>query len=187
LIAGQMAGIDRMLTDAPEQAAFRLKARALLAPVFAKTGWVAKPGEASSIALLRESIIPTLGSFDDSAMTAQATTYAEQSFSDPNAVPGSIRLPALSIFAYTADAARWDLLHEKARAEKSPVAKLIYYRNLGAVRDKALAGKALALTLTDEVPVPMRGNIIQAVGPCGCEPGHRLCRQGASCWITQTG
>ncbi len=163
LIAGQMAGIDRMLTDAPEQAAFRVKARALLAPVFARVGWVAKPDEASSIALLREAIIPTLGSFDDAAMTAQAAAYAQQSFSDPNAVAGSIRLPALSIFAYTADAARWDMLHEKARTEKSPVAKLIYYRNLGAVRDKALAAKALALTLTDEVPVPMRGNIIQAV------------------------
>ena len=163
VIAGQLAGIDRMLTDAPEQAAFRVKARALLAPVFAKVGWVATPGEASSIALLREAIIPTLGSFDDPAMTAQAAIYANQSFSDPSAVPGSIRIPALGIFAYTADAARWDMLHEKARTENSPVAKLIYYRNLGAVRDKVLAQKALDLTLTDEIPVPMRGNVIQAV------------------------
>jgi aminopeptidase N len=163
LIAGQMAGMDRMLTDAPQQAAFRIKARALLAPVFAKVGWTAKAGEASAMALLRENIIPVLGSFGDEAMTTQAATYAQQSFTDSNAVPGSIRLPALSIFAYTADAARWDMLHEKARTENSPVAKLIYYRNLGAVRDPALAAKALALTLTDEIPVPMRGNVIAAV------------------------
>jgi aminopeptidase N len=163
LIAGELAGMDRMLTNAPQQAAFRVKARALLAPVFAKVGWTAKPGEASLTALLREGIIPTLGSFDDADMTAQAATYAQASFSDPKSVPGSIRLPALSIFAYTADAARWDILHEKARTENSPVAKLLYYRNLGAVRDPGLAAKALALTLTDEVPVPMRGNIIQAV------------------------
>jgi aminopeptidase N len=163
VIAGQMSGIDRMLTDAPQQAAFRTKARALLAPVFAKVGWTAKPDESSLTALLRESIIPTLGSFDDAAMTAQAATYAQASFSDPKSVPGSIRLPALSIFAYTADAARWDMLHEKARTENSPVAKLLYYRNLGAVRDPALAAKALALTLTDEIPVPMRGNVIGSV------------------------
>jgi ERAP1-like C-terminal domain len=163
VIAAQLAGIDRVLTDAPEQPAFRVRARALLAPVFAKVGWVAKPGETSLTALLREAIIPTLGSFDDPAMTAQATTYAETSFTKPDSVPGSIRLPALSIYAYTADAARWDVLHDKARTENSPVAKLIYYRNLGGVRDKALAQKALDLTLTDEVPVPMRGNIIQAV------------------------
>ncbi len=163
LIAGELAGMDRMLTNAPQQPAFRIKARALLAPVFAKVGWTAKPGESSLTALLREGIIPTLGSFDDAAMTAQAATYAQASFADPNAVPGSIRLPALSIFAYTADAARWDFLHEKARTENSPVAKLLYYRNLGAVRDPALAAKALALTLTDEIPVPMRGNVIAAV------------------------
>ncbi len=163
LIAGQMAGIDRMLTDAPQQAAFRIKARSLLAPVFAKVGWTARPDEASAMALLREAIIPVLGSFGDEAMTAQAATYAQASFADPNSVPGSIRLPALSIYAYTADAARWDVLHEKARTENSPVAKLIYYRNLGAVRDPALAGKALALTLTDEIPVPMRGNVIASV------------------------
>jgi aminopeptidase N len=163
VIAGQMSGMDTMLTDAPERVAFRTKARALLAPVFAKVGWTAQPGESSLTALLREGIIPVLGKFGDQAMTAQAATYAEQSFADPKAVPGSIRLPALSIFAYTADAARWEMLHEKARTEKSPVAKLLYYRNLGAVRDPALAAKALALTLTDEIPVPMRGNVIQAV------------------------
>lgn len=163
VIASQLSGIDRILTDAPEQAAFRIRARALLAPVFNKVGWTAKPGESSLTALLREGIIPTLGRFDDAALTAQAATYAMQSFTDPKAVPGSIRLPALSIFAYTADAARWDMLHDKARTENSPVAKLIYYRNLGAVRDKALAQKALDLTLTDEIPVPMRGNVIQAV------------------------
>ena len=163
MIAGQLAGVDVMLNDAPEQVAFRNKARALLAPVFAKVGWTAKPDESSLTALLREAIIPTLGRFDDPAMTAQAATFAQQSFIDPTAVPGSIRLPALSIFAYTADAARWDMLHEKAKAENSPVAKLIYYRNLGAVRDPVLAQKALALTLTDELPVPMRGTIVQAV------------------------
>jgi aminopeptidase N len=163
VIAGEFAGIDRVLTDAPQQAAFRAKARALLAPVFAKVGWTAKPGEASAVALLREGIIPALGNFDDATMTSQAADYAKKSFSDPDSVPGSIRLPALSIFAYTADAARWDMLHEKAKAEKSPVTKSLYYRLLGAVRDPALAQKALALVLTDEIPVPVRGNVIQAV------------------------
>jgi len=162
VIAGQLSSIDRMLTGATEQAVFRIRARALLAPVFARIGWVEKPGEASSIALLRERIIPTLGRFDDAVMTAQAATYARQSFDDPDAVPGSIRLPALSIYAYTADAARWDVLHDKARNADSS-AKLLYYSSLGAVRDPALAARALALALTDEVPVSMRGNIIQSV------------------------
>ncbi len=163
VIAEQMGGIDVMLSDAPEQAAFRRKARALLAPVFAKVGWAAKPGEATLTALLREDIIPVMGKFGDADATAQAATYAQQSFADPTAVPGSIRVPALAIFAYTADPARWEMLHDKARSESSPVAKLLYYRLLGSVRDPALAAKALALTLTDEIPVPMRGNVVVAV------------------------
>ena len=163
VVAGQMAGIDRVLTDAPEQKAFRSKARSLLAPVFARVGWTAKPGESSATAQLREGLIPVIGLLDDEAITAQAAKYAVQSFENPNAVPGSIRLPALSIFAYTADAARWDMLHEKAKTERSPVARALYYRGLGAVRDPALAQKALDLVLTDEIPVPVRGNVIAAV------------------------
>jgi len=163
LVAGQLAGMDRMLTDAPQQAAFRLKARAKLAPVFAKVGWEAKPGESSSTALLRETLLPILGTFGDPAVAAQARTYANQSFAQPDAVPGPIRLSALSIFAYRATPAEWETLHEKAKAERSPVAKLLLYRTLGAVLDPKLAQRALDLTLTDEIPVPMRGNVIQAV------------------------
>lgn len=163
LITGQMQGIDTMLTDAPQQAAFRAKARAMLSPVFARVGWTAKPGEPSADALLREGIIPVLGKFGDPAVVADAARYAQASFDNPASVPGSIRVSALRIFGYTADAARWDALREKAQAEKSPVAKQLYYSLLGAVRDPALAQKALDLVLTDEVPVPVRGNVVGAV------------------------
>ena len=162
LITGQIQGIDTMLTDAPEQAAFRAKARAKLAPVFARLGWVAKPGEPSADALLREGLIPALGRLGDPGVTAEAAKYAMQSFDNPASVPGAIRIPALRIFGYTADAARWDMLREKAKTEKSPVAKQLYYSLLGAVRDPVLAQRALDLTLTDEIPVPVRGNVIAA-------------------------
>jgi aminopeptidase N len=163
LIAGQMRGIDTMLTDAPEQAVFRAKARTILAPVFARVGWTEKAGESSQDALLREGLIPVLGAFGDVEIASQAARYAEASFATPEAVPGSIRLPAQSIFAYTADAARWDALRTRAQAEKSPVAKRILYSNLGAVADKRLAERALALALTDEMPVAMRTSVISAV------------------------
>lgn len=163
LIAGQLQGIDRVLTDAPQQAAFRTRARALLSPVLAKVGWTERPGDSTSVALLREALIPALGTFGDPGVTATAARYAMQSYDQPDTVPAAIRIPALSIFGYSADAARWDMLHEKARAEKSPVAKLIYYRNLAAARDPDLARKTLALVLTDEIPVSMRGNVVQGV------------------------
>jgi aminopeptidase N len=163
LITAQLRGIDAMLTGTPEQAVFRLRARRLLAPQLERTGWTARAGEASALATLREGLIPALGKFGDEAVLAEGNRYARLSFETPDAVPGYIRQPALRNFAYTADAARWDMLRGKARTEKSPVARLNLYSNLGAVRDPALAQKALDLTLTDEIPVPMRGNVIQAV------------------------
>ena len=163
LIASQMRGIENNLKGAPEQAAFRVRARALLAPVFARTGWIAKPGELPAVAQLREDLVPLLGRFGEPSVVADAARYAVQSFDNPDAVPGAIRLPALSIYSYGADAARWDMLHEKARGERSPVAKLLYYSDLGNVADPVLAQRALELVLTDEVPPPMRGNIVQAV------------------------
>ena len=163
MIAAQLGGIDRVLTDAPEQAAFRVKARALLAPVFARLGWEAKAGEAPADAQLRGALIPLLGGFGDEAVVSAAAGYVTKASADPASVPGAIRLPAQSVYAYAADAARWETLRSLAKSEKSPVAKLIQYRNLGGVRDAALAQKALDLVLTDEVPLPMRGNVIQAV------------------------
>jgi aminopeptidase N len=162
-ITGHLGAIDTMLTDAPEQAAFRARARTLLAPQFARLGWTAKPGESPADAQLRDQVIPTLGQLGETTLEADAARYAMQSFATPDAVPGAIRINALQIFAYSADAARWDMLHERAKAEKSPQAKLIAYSLLGAVRDPALAQKALDLTLTDEIPLPMRGNVAAAV------------------------
>jgi aminopeptidase N len=163
LITNQLQSVDGTLTDAPEQAAFRLRARRLLAPQLARTGWTAKSGEASALATLRERLIPALGTFGEEAVVTEGNRYAQASFETPDAIPGYIRQPALRIFAYTADAARWDKLRERARDEKSPVARLNLYTGLGSTRDPALAQKALDLTLTDEIPVPMRGNVIQAV------------------------
>ncbi len=162
-IAGHMAVINRTLTDAPEQRLFQIKARALLAPLFARLGWTAKPGESPADTQLRDEILPLLGVFGDPSIQADAERYALQSFAQPDAVPGAIRLSALQMFGYAADAARWDMLHERAKAETSPPAKLIAYSLLGSVRDNALAQKALDLVLTDEIPVPMRGNVVQAV------------------------
>ncbi len=163
MVSGQFAGIDRMLQGAPEQTAFRIKARSLLRPVFDRVGWTGRADEISAMKQLREDIIPVLGLFGDPAVSADAARYAEASFTDPASVPGPIRQPALQVFSYNATPAQWDALHARAMAEKSPVAKQQLYRNLGAVHDEALANRALAIALTDEVAVPTRATIIQAV------------------------
>ncbi len=162
-IVGHLQSINTTLTDAPEQPAFQSRARALLAPLFARLDWTAKPGEGPGDTQLRDTLIPVLGVLGEPTIMADAERYALQSFAQPDAVPGAIRLSALRMFAYSADAARWDMLRKRAQAETSPPAKLIAYGLLGSVRDPALAQQALDLALTDEIPVPMRGNVLQAV------------------------
>jgi aminopeptidase N len=159
----RLGGIDEVMKGSPEQAAFRKRAAALLQPLFVRIGWEAKPGEPSSVALLRDTLIPTLGHLGDAAIAADAARYAEASFASDSRVSGAIREAALGIWAYQADEARWNALHERARNETGPVARLQYYRLLGNVGDPRLAQKALAIALTEEAPVPMRASIIAAV------------------------
>ena len=163
LAASQLAGIDDRIKGGAEQAPFRARALALLRPVFGRVGWEAKSGEAPAVAQLREQIIPLLGQFGDAAIREKAQSYAEASFTAPDSVSGPIRLAALPVAAYAADAKAWDALHERAKAEKGPVAKRLYYSYLGSAADPALAKRALAIALTDEAPVPIRSSIIRSV------------------------
>jgi aminopeptidase N len=163
LATTQLESINDRLRGAPEQAPFRARALTILRPVFDSVGWEAKPGEIPAVAQLREQIIPLLGRFGDPTIRAKAQSYAEASFTAPETVSGATRLTALPIAAYAADAKAWDALRERAKAEKGPVAKRLYYGYLGAVADPELAKRALAIALTDEAPVPIRASIIRAV------------------------
>ncbi len=162
-LTGRLSAMDEAMKGAPAQMAFRKRAAELLRPLLARTGWEAKPGEPSAMALLRDRLIPTLGHLGDAAIAGDATRYAETAFKTDSQVTGSIREAALNIWAYQADAARWDMLHERARTETGPVARQQFYNLLGSARDPGLAQKALTLALTDEAPVPMRALIIFAV------------------------
>lgn len=159
----RLGGIDEVMKGSPDQAAYRKRAAAILKPLFARTGWEAKPGEASSVALLRATLIPTLGHLGDTGILSDAIRYAEASFAPDSTLSGAIREASLEIWAYQADDARWNALHERARTESGPVTRLQYYRLLGSAGDPKLAQKALDIALTDEAPVPMRASIISAV------------------------
>lgn len=164
LAVSQLAAIDDRMRGAPERAAYRARALRLLQPVFANVGWTERKGEIPAVAQLREAIIPLLGKLGDEGVRAEARRYTEASFAAPDTVSGAIRIAALPVAAYAADAKAWETLHERAKAEKGPVAKRLYYGYLGSVADPELAKRALMLALTEEAPVPVRPAIIRAVG-----------------------
>jgi hypothetical protein len=118
--------------------------------VFARIGWIAKPGEPGPVTNLRSDLIDTLGALGDPMVIAEARRrYAAQS-TDPNAVPAALRKTIIGVVARHADAASWDKLHAAALAEKTPLIKDNLYAYLSTSEDETLARRALKLSLTDE-------------------------------------
>jgi len=150
-IAGDFDSIsDDYDGDPARQAKFRAYAISRLAPVFARVGWIAQPGESSPVTILRPELIRTLSALGDPAVISEARRrYAAQS-SDPGAVPTALRKAILAVVALHADAATWDQLHAAALAEKTPMVKDDLYGLLSSTEDEALARRALELSITDE-------------------------------------
>jgi aminopeptidase N len=163
LVASQLSGIDSRLDGSKEQPLFRSKAAKLLAPLFARVGWEAKAGEEPAVAQFRETLLPVMAQFGDPGVVADAKRYYDADTAKPGSVPPAIRLTALAAYSRNIDAAGWDALRARAKAEKSPVAQRIWYDALASAENKALAQRALDLALTDEAPVPVRSGIIATV------------------------
>ncbi|MBS0363750.1 MAG: ERAP1-like C-terminal domain-containing protein, partial [Proteobacteria bacterium] len=151
-LVGQLDSVDDNYKGLPGQAAFRAFARAQLAPAFARVGWDPKPGESDNTALLRRTLIGTLGKFDDPGVVAEARKRFAGLVANPDSLRGAARLTVLSIVASHADAATWDQLHAMAKASKESTDRSRLYGYLGYARDPALADKALALALSKEPP-----------------------------------
>ena len=138
----------------------RAFARKRLNTKFARVGWEAKPGEAATVAILRNKLLESLGALKDPAVVAEA----QRRFASKDALPGPIRKSVLAIVARHADAATWDALRAMAKAETTPQVKDTLYDLLARSQDPALAQRALDLALTDEPGETNTAGMIDAVG-----------------------
>jgi aminopeptidase N len=163
-VADRLQGIDSLYDGLPGQPAFRSFGRTLLDPLFAKVGWDAKPGEDKNTALLREALLDALSQFDDPGVIAEARKRFAAYLKDPSHITPDTRRSMLRIVALHADAATWEQLHTLAKNGQSALIKEELYTLLGTTRDNALAAKALALTLGNEVALTTRPSIVRAVG-----------------------
>ncbi|HVU19723.1 MAG TPA: M1 family metallopeptidase [Rhizomicrobium sp.] len=163
-VAARLQGLDTLYDGLPGQTAFRSFGRTLLDPLFAKVGWDAKPGESDNTPLLRETLLDALSQFDDPGVIAEARKRFTAYLKDPSHTTADTRRSMLRIIALHATAAEWEQLHTLARTAKTVVVKDELYRLLGTVRDRALAEKALALTLGNEVAITTRPSIVRSVG-----------------------
>ncbi len=162
-VADGLGRIAGLYDGTPLEAPVRARSLAILSPVLARIGIDAKPGESPLVGNLRETLVGRLGTNGDPAVMARARTYVAALAKDPTAIPPAIRTPILSTYAVNATPAEWDALLALTKAEKSPVAKNRFVSLLGAARDDATAGRALALLKTDTITTPQKAALLRAV------------------------
>ncbi|MFO1187146.1 MAG: M1 family metallopeptidase [Alphaproteobacteria bacterium] len=162
-VADRLSAIDSFYRDLPSQGTLRAFGRKVLQPVLAQTGWDPKPGESENEPLLRATLLATLSEFDDPGVIGEARRLFAEYLQHPNGHSADKRRAMLEIVALHADNATWNQLHNLAKSTSDSIQKERYYGLLGHALDPELAARALALTLSDEVAVTTRPNIIGAV------------------------
>jgi aminopeptidase N len=170
-IIGICSFIGDLQIDQPGEKAFHAWASELLQPTLSRLGWDVKPDEKAVDGLWRSALIELLGSFDDPAVAAEAQKRFGAFAVRGEPLPGDLRRAILGIVGRDADPALWDSLHAMAVKESSTELKSELYRALASARSDELAGRTLALSLTDEL-VPKEGtNLVRSVGTSGKKPG----------------
>jgi len=161
--ADKLRSLDALYAGLPAQAQFRAFARHVLHPLFAPVGWSGADDESQNVTLLREALLAALSALDDQDVIAEARTRFATYLRDPATLSGDLRGSVLGIVAAHADSKTWERLHEMARQTDSTLEKDFLYHLLATADDPDLARRALAVTLTDEVPVTIRPEIISSV------------------------
>src|SRR5450432_1292442 len=159
---GTLSGLDRLARGRTERPLLQGYARARLRPRFDRLGWNDK-GSGEDDALLRASLIWTLGELDDSDILAEARRRFAGFLQNPQSLPTALRDAVTHLVGIGADRASYDTLLALARKSTVTNERLRYYFAAASARDATLARDTLALTLTDELPNTIVGGLINTV------------------------
>jgi aminopeptidase N len=162
--------LNRLARDRAERPAVQRYARATLRPVFDRLGWEGSGSGDDDDALLRASLISSLGEFGDEEIITEAKRRFAKFLQDPKSLPAALRDAVTHIVGITADRATYDTLLALARKSTVTNERLRYYFAAAAARDTALANATLALALTDEVPGTIVTGLINSVAASGERP-----------------
>ena len=141
---------DDMETVPAAQAAIANRAIRIYGPRLQQLGFAPRPGEPAVDALLRSSLIGTLGKFKDPTVLAEAHRLFGAWQANSNTIPGSLKTTWLNLIASNADEATWNAIRAKAQAATSFAERTSLYQLLAAANDDRLARRALDIALTDE-------------------------------------
>jgi aminopeptidase N len=132
-------------------------------PRLEQLGFAPKPSDAAVDALLRSTLISTLGKLRDPSVLAEAHRLFAAWQSNSNAIPGSLKETWLSVIARNADEASWNAIHAKAKAATGFSERTSLYELLGTSTNADLARRALDLALTSEPGKTTSAGLISAV------------------------
>jgi aminopeptidase N len=161
--ASELSWLDMEHDGLESQKAFRAYAGSLLGSELRRVGSDGKPGEPDNIAVLRTTLLHSLGSLADASVLADARRRFAAYLKDPDSLSGTAKESVLTSVAINADPATWDQLHSLARAATSTLDKQRYPFYLGYSRDPEVARRALDLALTDEIDITFRPGVLRAV------------------------
>jgi aminopeptidase N len=122
----------------------------LYGPRLQQLGFTPRDGEPPADAVLRNTLIRSLGAMGDPTVVAEAKRLFAAWQTNPDAIPGSLKTTWLQVIARNADEATWNAIHARARTATTALERTSLYQLLGAAHDDALARRALDLALTDE-------------------------------------
>jgi aminopeptidase N len=161
--ARTLAGIDGYYSPGPRRAAFRAWASRIFAPVLARIGFDARPGEAPTDSVLRETLLLALSQLGDPAVGAEARRrFAATDTNLSNLAAGERRWVLVGA-ARSADPATFQTIRELAKAARDPLERNDLYIDLAAVEDETLAAQVLAMTVTEEVPTNLAPTLVREV------------------------
>lgn len=162
-VTGELSRLDGLYEGTPLEKPLRARTAAILAPVLARVGFDAKPGEEAPVSNLRETLIGRLGTSGDAMVAARARGYVAALGKNPDAIPAAIRQPILSTYATRATLDEWDRLYELAKAERNPVVKNRYVSLLGYAEDENAARRALSVLKNDTFTPPQRAALLRSI------------------------
>lgn len=154
---------DLMDGNPAAQAAIAARVTREFGPRLQQLGFAPRPGEPAVDAILRPTLIATLGKYRDPAVLAEASRLFAAWQRNPDAIPGSLKSTWLGVIARNADAATWEAIHEQAKAVRGTAQGTTLYQLLGRAQDEALAQRTLDMALTPEPGKTVSAGMITSV------------------------
>jgi aminopeptidase N len=114
-------------------------------------------------------LIVALGDLNDQEVIDGCKQRFEKFVADPPSLAPDLRASIFLVVGQNADDPTWNKLHELGLKTTSIEEKQNYFDALAAARDPKLAGKALQISLTDELPT---SRVLHNVGKVARYSGH---------------